>query len=78
MSLLTLRRASKTLEIDGDTLVDDILRTFPQTARVFLDNGMKCVGCPIGLFHTIDDACREHDLDRAMLLAELDSVVTEA
>lgn len=78
MSLLILRRASTTLRIDGDTLVDDILRAFPQTARVFLDNGMKCVGCPIGLFHTIDDACREHDLDRAMLLSELDAAVTQA
>lgn len=76
MSLLTARRP-KTLDIDGDTLVDDILRTFPQTARVFLDHGMKCVGCPIGLFHTIDDACREHDLDRATLLAELDAVLTD-
>jgi hybrid cluster-associated redox disulfide protein len=25
---------------------------------------MRCVGCPIACLHTVDDACREHGVDR--------------
>jgi hybrid cluster-associated redox disulfide protein len=54
-----------------DDLVDDIMRSAPHTIRVFLEFRMACVGCPIGCFHTVDDACREHGIDRAKFLAAL-------
>lgn len=47
---------------DGTT-VDEIMRLCPETIRVFLDYRMRCVGCPIGCFHTIRDAAREHHAD---------------
>ena len=52
-------------------LVDDVMREKPETIRVFLANKMHCVGCPIGTFHTIDDACREHGIDRAAFIEAL-------
>jgi hybrid cluster-associated redox disulfide protein len=55
----------------GD-LVDDIMRTAPHTIRVFLAFRMACVGCPIATFHTVDDACREHGIDRDKFLAGLE------
>ena len=51
------RRAYRTT-----TLVDDIMRRWPATIRVFLDYRTQCVGCPIACFHTVDDACCEHAL----------------
>jgi hybrid cluster-associated redox disulfide protein len=27
---------------------------------VFLDFRMRCVGCPIATFHSVDEACDEH------------------
>lgn len=54
-----------------DTLVDEVMRDWPATIRVFLDFRMRCVGCPIACFHTVDDACREHHVDRAAFLAAL-------
>ena len=53
----------------SDDLVDDIMRTAPHTIRVFLAFRMACVGCPIATFHTVDDACREHGIDRDKFLA---------
>jgi hybrid cluster-associated redox disulfide protein len=32
---------------------------------------MSCVGCPIAGFHSVDDACREHGIDRENFLAAL-------
>lgn len=55
----------------SDDPVDDIMRAAPDTIRVFLAFGMACVGCPIATFHTVDDACREHDVDRDEFLVAL-------
>ena len=52
-------------------LVDDVMRTRPGTIRVFLKYEMRCVGCPIATFHTVDDACREHGIDRDAFIAAL-------
>ena len=59
------------MKIESDTLVDDVMRQTPATIRVFLDFRMKCVGCPIACFHTVEDACREHGIEMARFLAAL-------
>jgi hybrid cluster-associated redox disulfide protein len=51
--------------------VDDVMRTKPETIRVFLAHRMGCVGCPIATFHTVDDACQEHDIDRDAFMEAL-------
>jgi len=43
--------------------VDDVMRQWPSTIRVFLDFHMHCVGCPIASFHSVEEACREHGID---------------
>jgi hybrid cluster-associated redox disulfide protein len=58
-------------------LVDDVMRRWPRTIRVFLDFRFQCVGCPIGCFHTVEDACREHHTDLDEFLAALNAVVEE-
>ena len=52
------------MPIGFDDPVDDVMCGTPETIRVFLQFGMRCVGCPIACFHTVDDACREHGVDR--------------
>ena len=58
-------------ELDLSKSVDDIMRLWPQTIRVFLDHRTHCVGCPIGTFHSIADSCREHGVDIDAFTAEL-------
>ena len=59
------------MTIESTRPVDDVMRRWPATIRVFLDRRMHCVGCPIACFHTVEDACREHDIDHAAFLADL-------
>uniref|UniRef100_Q07J88 DUF1858 domain-containing protein n=1 Tax=Rhodopseudomonas palustris (strain BisA53) TaxID=316055 RepID=Q07J88_RHOP5 len=59
------------MPIRHDSVVDDLMRTQPATIRTFLDFRMGCCGCPIATFHTVDDACREHDVDRDVFLVAL-------
>jgi hybrid cluster-associated redox disulfide protein len=60
------------------TLVDIVMRDHPATIAVFLRHRMGCPGCPIGCFHTVEDACREHRLPLAEFMTALDAAMDRA
>lgn len=57
--------------IDPDMSVDEIMRRWPATIRVMIRHRMLCIGCPIGIFHTVADAAAAHAIDEASLASEL-------
>ncbi|MGL4237592.1 DUF1858 domain-containing protein [Tabrizicola sp.] len=63
---------------DPDLPIADIMRRWPETMSVFIARGMLCVGCMIGPFHTVDDACAEYGIDPDVLLAELRTAIMSA
>lgn len=63
------------MAIDSYLLVDDVMSRWPATIRVFLDFRMSCVGCPIASFHSVDEACREHGVDRDSFMAALRNAI---
>ncbi|MBJ6127421.1 DUF1858 domain-containing protein [Microvirga splendida] len=65
------------MPVESSQLVDDVMRRWPMTIRAFLNHRMHCVGCPITCFHTVADACREHGVDQAQFLRELDAIIRE-
>ena len=67
--------AQRAPEIAFETTVDEVMRLWPATIRVFLDFRMGCIGCPIAIFHTVADTCSEHGVDRETFLAALREAV---
>jgi hybrid cluster-associated redox disulfide protein len=61
--------------IGRDMVVDEIMRKWPATVAVMLSYRMLCVGCPIGTFHTVAEACREHRIDETRFILDLDAAV---
>jgi hybrid cluster-associated redox disulfide protein len=59
------------MALEPHLLVAEVMRRWPATIRIFLDFRMGCVGCPISSFHDIEEACREHGVDRQAFLAAL-------
>lgn len=57
--------------IDPNMTVDEIMRRWPSTIRIFMRHDMLCVGCPIGTFHNVKDACSAHEVDEASFSADL-------
>lgn len=57
--------------IDPSMTVDEIMVRWPGTIRVFIRNRMLCIGCPIGVFHAVADACAAHGLDEESFSREL-------
>lgn len=61
--------------LDPDMTIDEIMRRWPRTITVVLDHDLLCVGCPINDFHTVNDVCREHKIECARLMADLENAI---
>lgn len=46
-----------------DLTLEDMFRRWPETATVFFNHNMRCVGCPIVAFHKVSDACEAYGLN---------------
>jgi hybrid cluster-associated redox disulfide protein len=66
--------------ITKDTIIGDILDIAPQTAPLFMEIGMHCLGCPASRGETVEEACMVHGISCDALLEKLNQQVaaTEA
>jgi hybrid cluster-associated redox disulfide protein len=55
--------------------VAEVLRRWPETARVFNEHNMGCVGCSLASFCTVGDAAVAYQLPLDSFLAELQQVI---
>lgn len=65
-------------KLDPDMPVDTIMREWPATVEVFIRHRLLCIGCPIGPFHTVGDACLAHGLAEDALVRELEELIHES
>ena len=50
-------------EITKDTIISDILMNAPDTAPLFLEIGMHCLGCAFATGENVEEACNAHGVD---------------
>ena len=60
-----------------DLPVSEIMHRWPSTIGVFIDLGLHCVGCPIGVFHTLLEAAEEHRIGFEKLVAEVSAAIDD-
>ena len=46
-----------------DTIIAEVLRKAPESAPIFLNIGMHCLGCAMASGETIEQACAVHGVD---------------
>lgn len=63
------------MTITKDTIIGDILTIAPQTAPLFMDIGMHCLGCPASRGETVEQACMVHGVDPDELLAKVNAMI---
>jgi len=68
---------TKDLE-DPDLPLSDLMTRWPVTIGVFIRHRMLCVGCMIGPYHTVVDACDEYHLDERAFRHELAAAIRAA
>lgn len=54
-----------------DLSVGEIMARWPETIGVFVERRMHCIGCPIGLFHTVVEAAAEHQVPLEALVRDI-------
>ncbi len=62
------------MKITKDLTISQVLETNPETANVFVKNGMHCLGCFIASGETVEQAAEAHGLSIDQLLRELNEV----
>ena len=66
------------MTITTDTIIGDILTIAPQTAPLFMNIGMHCLGCPASRGETVEQACMVHGVDPDDLLAKVNEMIAAA
>ena len=59
--------------ITKDMLIGEILQTekAEEVAKVLMENGMHCLGCPSSQMETLEEACLVHGIDCDDLLNKI-------
>lgn len=59
------------MEITKDSIIVDILKMDINSAAVFMEEGLHCLGCAMSSEESIEDACYVHGLDVNHLIDRL-------
>ena len=61
--------------VTKDTIIGDILDIAPESAPLFLEIGMHCLGCPSARGESIEMACEVHGVDADELVEKLNALI---
>lgn len=59
--------------ITKDMIIADVLALDPDTAEIFVANGMHCIGCPVSRGESIEEASAVHGLNADQLVKALNA-----
>jgi len=62
-------------EVTKETIIGDILDNAPESAPLFLEIGMHCLGCPSSRGETIEMACEVHGVDADELVEKINAML---
>jgi len=62
-------------KVTKDTIIGDVLKIAPESASLFMEIGMHCLGCPCSQAETIEEACMVHGADMEALLAKINATI---
>ncbi len=49
-------------KVNGNTLIGEIVRNYPEAVEVLLSIGMHCLGCPASQMESLEEACMVHNI----------------
>ncbi|MDE5670837.1 MAG: DUF1858 domain-containing protein [Eubacterium sp.] len=61
--------------VTKETIIGDVLDMCPETAPLFLEMGMHCLGCPASRGESIEAACMVHGTNADELVAKINDFI---
>jgi len=62
--------------IQAHSLIDDVIKIYPETVSIFIRYRLHCPGCLLSPFHTVADSVREYHRDLIPFLEDLNQAVS--
>ena len=60
----------------SEMAIEEVLERWPETAVIFHEYAMACVGCALAPFCTVRDAAYEYDVPVAEIVARLLQIIS--
>lgn len=64
--------------VSSNTLVGEIVNSYPEAVDVLLASGMHCLGCPASQAESLEDACAVHGLTAAQVVDAVNRKIAES
>ena len=64
--------------VDKTMSIGDVLNIHRGTARILMEFGMHCLGCPASIAESLEDACAVHGTNVDELVYQLNEFLAEA
>ena len=61
----------KTVEVNKQTQIGEVLSLNPNVKDVLLGFGLHCLGCPMSQMETLEEACMVHGLDADLVVEKI-------
>ena len=65
------------MEVTAQSTIREVLMMNPATARIFMEFGMHCLGCPHATAESLEDACAAHGSNADELVHQLNAFLAE-
>lgn len=65
------------MTITKNSILGDVLDAYPESAPLFVEIGMHCLGCPSARSETIEQACYVHGQDADALITKLNALAAK-
>lgn len=64
-------------QVTKDTIIMDVLRIDPETAPIFFEIGMHCLGCPSASGESLEQAAIVHGVDPDELVQKINDFLAD-
>ena len=62
-------------KITAEMSITETVTSYPETAEVFMQFGMHCLGCAAARFENIDQGAKAHGIEVEPLIAALNAII---
>ena len=65
------------MDVTKEMSIREVLMKDPGTARIFMEFGMHCLGCPAAQAETLEEACAVHGVDADIVAKAINARIAE-
>lgn len=70
-----MKKPKKSQKITKEMTIGKVIKNYPKAVFVFIDYGLHCVGCPMALPETVEEAAKLHKIDLKKFLRDLNKTI---